>query len=163
AVRRRAAARRARESARDGTLPPAGRRADRQPRLPNRPEHPRAPGRAPPGAWPHDRHGHPQRRGGAARGARDRAPGRARRPLAIPLGTEPALAGQRRPMRYLLIDRIVEFERDRRVVALKNVTLESEVLADHLPGFPLYPGALALESMAQAAAYLVVRSFQEAR
>jgi len=65
-------------------------------------------------------------------------------------------------MRYLLIDRILEFERDRRVVALKNVTLESDVMEHHLRGFPLFPGALVLESMAQTAAYLVMRSAHEA-
>jgi 3-hydroxyacyl-[acyl-carrier-protein] dehydratase len=63
-------------------------------------------------------------------------------------------------MRYLLIDRVLDFECDRRVVALKNVTLESDVMADHFPGWPLFPGALALESMAQAAGYLLVRSVQ---
>jgi len=63
-------------------------------------------------------------------------------------------------MRYLLIDRVLEFECDRRVVAIKNVTLESDVMADHFPGWPLFPGALALESMAQAAGYLLVRSVQ---
>jgi 3-hydroxyacyl-[acyl-carrier-protein] dehydratase len=65
-------------------------------------------------------------------------------------------------MRYLLIDRVLEFERDRRVVAIKNVTLESDVMEHHAPGFPLFPGALTLESMAQAAGYLVVRSLMEA-
>jgi 3-hydroxyacyl-[acyl-carrier-protein] dehydratase len=65
-------------------------------------------------------------------------------------------------MRYVLIDRILEFERDRRVVAAKNVSLESDVLEHHLPGFPLYPGALTLESMAQAAGYLLIRSAHEA-
>ena len=64
-------------------------------------------------------------------------------------------------MRYLLIDRILEFECSRRVVAVKNVTLESDVLADHFPGFPLFPGALTLESMAQAAGYLLIRSALE--
>lgn len=65
-------------------------------------------------------------------------------------------------MRYLMIDRVLEYERDRRLVASKNVTLESDVMEHHLRGFPVFPGALTLESMAQAAGYLVIRSRQEA-
>jgi 3-hydroxyacyl-[acyl-carrier-protein] dehydratase len=65
-------------------------------------------------------------------------------------------------VRYLLIDRVLEFERGRRVVATKNVTLESDVMEHHFRGFPLFPGALTLESMTQAAAYLIIRSKQEA-
>lgn len=66
-------------------------------------------------------------------------------------------------MRYLMIDRIMEWEAFRRVVATKNVTLESDVLEHHFRGFPLFPGALTVESMAQAGGYLVIRSLQEER
>jgi 3-hydroxyacyl-[acyl-carrier-protein] dehydratase len=65
-------------------------------------------------------------------------------------------------VRYLLIDRIIHYERDRCVIATKNVTLESDVLEHHFRGFPVFPGALTLESMAQAAAYLVIRSVRDA-
>jgi len=61
-----------------------------------------------------------------------------------------------------MIDRIISYEHDRRIVAAKNVSLESDVLEHHFRGFPIFPGALTLESMAQAAAYLIIRSVQEA-
>lgn len=58
-------------------------------------------------------------------------------------------------MRFTLIDRIVEVEPGRRVVAVKNLTLAEEYLADHFPRFPVMPGVLMLEAMAQAGAWLV--------
>ena len=66
-------------------------------------------------------------------------------------------------MRYLMIDRVYEWTPFRRVVAVKNVSLESDVLEHHFPGFPLFPGALTVEAMAQAAGYLVMRSLFEER
>src|ERR1051325_4104525 len=66
-------------------------------------------------------------------------------------------------MRYLMIDRVLEWTPFRRVVAAKNVSLESDVLEHHFPGFPLFPGALTVEAMAQAAGYLVMRSLLEER
>ena len=64
-------------------------------------------------------------------------------------------------MRYLMIDRVTEWEPFKRVVALKNVSLESDVLEHHFPGFPLFPGVLTLEAMAQASGYLIMRSILE--
>ena len=64
-------------------------------------------------------------------------------------------------MRYLMIDRVLEWTPFERVVATKNVTLESDVFEHHFPGFPLFPGALTIEAMAQAAGYLVMRSLLE--
>lgn len=61
-------------------------------------------------------------------------------------------------MRFLLIDRVVEFTPWSRTLAIKNVSREADYLAEHFPGFPVFPGALTLESMAQTAGYLVVRS-----
>jgi 3-hydroxymyristoyl/3-hydroxydecanoyl-(acyl carrier protein) dehydratase len=66
-------------------------------------------------------------------------------------------------MRYLMIDRVLEWTPFQRVVAAKNVSLESDVLEHHFPGFPLFPGALTVEAMAQAAGYLVVRSLLDER
>jgi 3-hydroxyacyl-[acyl-carrier-protein] dehydratase len=66
-------------------------------------------------------------------------------------------------MRYLMIDRVFEWTPFQRVVAAKNVSLESDVLEHHFPGFPLFPGALTLEAMAQAAGYLVIRSLLDER
>jgi 3-hydroxyacyl-[acyl-carrier-protein] dehydratase len=61
-------------------------------------------------------------------------------------------------MRYLLIDRVLEVVPGERIVAVKNVTLESSYLEQHFPDFPLYPGALVIESFAQAAGYLIART-----
>lgn len=58
-------------------------------------------------------------------------------------------------MRFGLIDRIVELTRERRIVALKGVSLAEEYLADHFPTFPVLPGVLMLEALAEAAAWLV--------
>src|SRR5262245_14473246 len=58
-------------------------------------------------------------------------------------------------MQFILIDRILELERGRRIVAVKNLTLAEEYLAEHFPGFPVLPGVLMLESVAQASAWLI--------
>ena len=62
------------------------------------------------------------------------------------------------PHRYpfLLIDRIVEFERTKRVVALKNVTINEPFFQGHFPGAPIMPGVLVIEAMAQAGAVLML-------
>lgn len=62
------------------------------------------------------------------------------------------------PHRYpfLLIDRIIEFERMKRVVALKNVTINEPYFQGHFPGAPIMPGVLVIESMAQAGAVLML-------
>jgi 3-hydroxyacyl-[acyl-carrier-protein] dehydratase len=62
------------------------------------------------------------------------------------------------PHRYpfLLIDRIVEFERAKRVVALKNVSINEPFFQGHFPGAPIMPGVLVIEAMAQAGAVLML-------
>ncbi|MBB6146981.1 3-hydroxyacyl-[acyl-carrier-protein] dehydratase [Silvibacterium bohemicum] len=62
------------------------------------------------------------------------------------------------PHRYpfLLIDRIIEVERTKRVVALKNVTINEPFFAGHFPGFPIMPGVLIIESIAQAGGALLL-------
>ncbi|MCG3131705.1 MAG: hypothetical protein FLDDKLPJ_02510 [Phycisphaerae bacterium] len=66
-------------------------------------------------------------------------------------------------MRWIWIDKFVEFERGRRAVAVKNVTRAEEHLHDHLPGFPIMPASLVIEGMAQTAGILVgeARDFRE--
>jgi 3-hydroxyacyl-[acyl-carrier-protein] dehydratase len=66
-------------------------------------------------------------------------------------------------MRWIWIDKFVEFESGRRAVALKNVTLAEEHLHDHFPGFPVMPECLMIEAMAQTAGILVgeAKKFQE--
>ena len=58
-------------------------------------------------------------------------------------------------MQFSLIDRILELDRGRRIVATKNLTLAEEYLADHFPGFPVLPGVLMLEALTQASAWLI--------
>lgn len=64
------------------------------------------------------------------------------------------------PHRYpfLLLDRVVEFEANRRIVALKNVTANEPFFEGHFPHFKVMPGVLILEAMAQASALLSLRS-----
>ena len=58
-------------------------------------------------------------------------------------------------MQFTLIDRILELEPGRRIVAVKNLTLAEEYLAEHFPGFPVLPGVLMLEAIVQASAWLI--------
>ena len=64
------------------------------------------------------------------------------------------------PHRYpfLLIDRVLEWEKDRRIVALKNVTVNEPFFPGHFPHVHVMPGVLIVEAMAQAAAVLSLRS-----
>jgi len=58
-------------------------------------------------------------------------------------------------MRFVLIDRILDLQPGRSLVAVKNLSLAEEYLADHFPGFPVMPGVLMLEALTQAGAWLV--------
>ena len=64
------------------------------------------------------------------------------------------------PHRYpfLLVDRVVEIVPDVSVVALKNVTINEPFFPGHYPHFPVMPGVLIIEAMAQAAALLSFKS-----
>ena len=57
-------------------------------------------------------------------------------------------------MKFILIDRTVELEPGKRIVAVKNLSLAEEYLQDHFPRFPVLPGVLMIEAMIQAAAWL---------
>jgi beta-hydroxyacyl-ACP dehydratase FabZ len=63
------------------------------------------------------------------------------------------------PHRYpfLLIDRVVSIE-DRKMVAIKNVTINEPFFNGHFPGFPIMPGVLIVEAMAQAGGFLALQS-----
>ncbi|MCW5967557.1 MAG: 3-hydroxyacyl-ACP dehydratase FabZ [Blastocatellales bacterium] len=63
------------------------------------------------------------------------------------------------PHRYpfLLIDRIIEIEPLKRIVALKNVTINEPFFQGHFPGAPVLPGVIIIEAMAQAGAVLLFR------
>jgi len=64
------------------------------------------------------------------------------------------------PQRYplLMIDRVKECEPGKRIVALKNVSVNEPYFPGHFPHRPIMPGVLILEAMAQAAGVLVFRS-----
>ena len=60
------------------------------------------------------------------------------------------------PHRYpfLLVDRVVEFEAHKRIVAHKNVTINEPFFQGHFPGHPVMPGVLVIEALAQAGGVL---------
>ncbi len=60
------------------------------------------------------------------------------------------------PHRYpfLLVDRILELELNKRVVALKNISVNEDLFNGHFPGNPIFPGVLIIEAMAQASGVL---------
>lgn len=64
------------------------------------------------------------------------------------------------PHRYpfLMIDRILEFEADKRIVGLKNVTINEPFFQGHFPGHPIMPGVLLLEAMAQTGGVMALMS-----
>lgn len=64
------------------------------------------------------------------------------------------------PHRYpfLFLDRIVEFEPGRRIVGIKNVSIDEPFFAGHFPGIPIMPGVLIVEAMAQAGGFLALKA-----
>lgn len=68
------------------------------------------------------------------------------------------------PHRYpfLLVDRIVELEMGKRIVGIKNVTINEPFFQGHFPGHPIMPGVLQLEAIAQAAGILMLRRAENA-
>lgn len=62
------------------------------------------------------------------------------------------------PHRYpfLLIDRVIEVERKKRIVAIKCVSINEPFFQGHFPGFPIMPGALVVEAIAQAGGTLLL-------
>ena len=62
---------------------------------------------------------------------------------------------------FLLVDRIVELEPDKRVVGLKNVTINEPFFSGHFPGAPVMPGVLIIEAMAQVAGVLIYRDLPD--
>jgi beta-hydroxyacyl-ACP dehydratase FabZ len=65
------------------------------------------------------------------------------------------------PHRYpfLLVDKIVELELSKRIVGIKNVTINEPFFTGHFPEKPIMPGVLILEAMAQAGGVLAFKSF----
>ena len=67
------------------------------------------------------------------------------------------------PHRYpfLLIDRITEFEPKTRLVALKNVTINEPFFQGHFPSYPIMPGVLVVEAMAQAGGIIMMHELED--
>ncbi|MFQ5545427.1 MAG: 3-hydroxyacyl-ACP dehydratase FabZ [Acidiferrobacterales bacterium] len=65
---------------------------------------------------------------------------------------------QHLPQRYpfLLIDRVVEYKKDKSLVAVKNVTINEPFFQGHFPDQPVMPGVLVIEAMAQASGILAL-------
>src|SRR6185312_8472737 len=62
-------------------------------------------------------------------------------------------------MRWIWIDKFIEFESGRRARAVKNLSLAEEHLHDHFPGAPMMPNALVIEGLAQTGGLLVAEHF----
>ena len=67
------------------------------------------------------------------------------------------------PHRYpfLLVDRILEIEQNKRIVGLKNVTINEPFFQGHFPGHPIMPGVLIIEAMAQVGGMLLMGSVDD--
>ena len=67
------------------------------------------------------------------------------------------------PHRYpfLLIDRIIEVRRREKIVAIKNVTVNEPFFQGHFPSYPIMPGVLVVEAMAQAGAVLLLTEVED--
>jgi len=67
------------------------------------------------------------------------------------------------PHRYpfLLVDRIIEIEGRKRIVGIKNVTMNEQFFQGHFPGHPIMPGVLIIEAMAQVGGMLLMSHFED--
>jgi len=62
---------------------------------------------------------------------------------------------------FLLVDRIIEYEPEKRIVGIKNVTFNEPFFPGHFPGKPIMPGVLIVEALAQTAGILAFKSFPD--
>jgi len=64
------------------------------------------------------------------------------------------------PHRYpfLLVDRIVEFDPGKKIVGIKNVTINEPFFQGHFPGYPIMPGVLIIEALAQTGGILALKA-----
>ena len=59
---------------------------------------------------------------------------------------------------FLFVDQVIEFEQHKRIVAIKNVSIDEPFFAGHFPVQPIFPGVLIIEALAQAAGILAFKS-----
>ena len=77
----------------------------------------------------------------------------------LDIGQIQAILPHRYP--FLLIDRVLEIQRMKKIVALKNVTINEPFFQGHFPSFPIMPGVLIVEAMAQVAAVMVLKEIAD--
>ena len=59
------------------------------------------------------------------------------------------------------VDRVLEIERKKKIIAIKNVTINEPFFVGHFPGFPIMPGVLIVEAMAQAGGALLLTEVED--
>jgi 3-hydroxyacyl-[acyl-carrier-protein] dehydratase len=81
--------------------------------------------------------------------------------IAMPVDVEriQAMLPHRYP--FLLVDRVTDFTPNKKLTALKNVTINEPFFQGHFPGHPVMPGVLIIEALAQASGLLVFLSAQQ--
>jgi 3-hydroxyacyl-[acyl-carrier-protein] dehydratase len=62
---------------------------------------------------------------------------------------------------FLLVDKIIELDPKKKIVGVKQVTINEPFFAGHFPGAPVMPGVLQIEALAQAGAILILREFED--
>ena len=62
---------------------------------------------------------------------------------------------------FLLIDRVIDLTRKQRIVAIKNVTINEPFFQGHFPGYPIMPGVLVVEAMAQAGGIIMMHEIPD--
>ena len=76
-------------------------------------------------------------------------------PVSLPVGAERIAEILPHRFPFLLVDRVVELDPGKRIVALKNVTINEPFFKGHFPGHPVMPGVLIVEALAQASGLLI--------
>jgi UDP-3-O-[3-hydroxymyristoyl] N-acetylglucosamine deacetylase/3-hydroxyacyl-[acyl-carrier-protein] dehydratase len=61
---------------------------------------------------------------------------------------------------FLLVDRVIAYEKGKRIIGIKNVTINEEFFVGHFPGMPIMPGVLIIEAMAQVGGLLLMDSVE---
>jgi 3-hydroxyacyl-[acyl-carrier-protein] dehydratase len=82
-----------------------------------------------------------------------------RRPQTMDINEIMSLLPHRYP--FLLIDRVIEMERKQRIVAIKNVTFNEPHFQGHFPGYPIMPGVLMVEAIAQTGGALLLNEIPD--
>ena len=77
----------------------------------------------------------------------------------LDIGQIQAILPHRYP--FLLIDRVLEIQRMKKIVALKNVTINEPFFQGHFPSFPIMPGVLIVEAMAQAGGAMLLTEVED--